>query len=148
VRQDIIGRTSGTTGPRQPDESFAAAGPCPACGTILVPGRDQRPAAVTLRAMAPQPVAAALLAERTLSPRERTVFHLLGLGHGNRSIARELNVSERTVKRHVTAILTKLSLESRLQAGLAALIFSTVSPNGATWPEGRMDLAMAADDTT
>ena len=47
---------------------------------------------------------------------------LLGLGYDNRSLARELKVSERTAKRHVTAILAKLGLESRLQAGLAAML--------------------------
>jgi DNA-binding NarL/FixJ family response regulator len=35
-----------------------------------------------------------------------------------------MNISERTVKRYITLILGKLGLESRLQAGLAALIIS------------------------
>jgi DNA-binding NarL/FixJ family response regulator len=68
---------------------------------------------------------------RRLSAREWTVFEFLGAGYDNRSIARELGVSERTVKRHVTVILAKLSLESRLQAGLAALIISFSSPDDA-----------------
>jgi DNA-binding NarL/FixJ family response regulator len=38
-----------------------------------------------------------------------------------------MNISERTVKRHVTVILAKLRLESRLQAGLAALLISSAS---------------------
>ena len=63
----------------------------------------------------------------TLSPREKASFELLGLGYDNRSIARELQISERTTKRHVTAILRKLQLESRLQAGLAAIILSSTS---------------------
>ncbi|WP_372492326.1 LuxR C-terminal-related transcriptional regulator [Actinomadura litoris] len=33
-----------------------------------------------------------------------------------------MQISERTVKRHVTAILEKLALESRLQAGLVAFV--------------------------
>jgi len=83
-----------------------------------------------LRAMLPPVMAAAVPLARTLSPRERTVLQLLGLGYDNRSIARELKVSERTVKRHVTGILKKLRLESRLQAGLIAIVISSPSPTG------------------
>ena len=101
-----------------------------------------------LRATLPQPMAAALLLTRTLAPRERTVFELLGFGYDNRSIARELKISERTVKRHVTAILTKLKLESRLQAGLTALIISSSLSSAAdACPKGGMDPSEIAGDT-
>jgi DNA-binding CsgD family transcriptional regulator len=56
-----------------------------------------------------------------LSSRERDVFMLLGMGLSNRHIAQALGVTEPTVKSHVRGVLSKLSLESRLQAGLAAL---------------------------
>jgi len=85
-------------------------------------------------------MAGALFRTRALTPRERTVFQLLGFGYDNRSIARELTISERTVKRYVTAILTKLRLESRLQAGLTALIISASSATDTYWPEGRLVL--------
>jgi antitoxin component of RelBE/YafQ-DinJ toxin-antitoxin module len=68
---------------------------------------------------------------------------LLGLGYDNRSMARILAVSERTVKRHVTAVLAKMGLESRLQAGLAALLMTSAADR----PEGRMDRARGADQT-
>ncbi|MFJ1745277.1 response regulator transcription factor [Streptomyces sp. NPDC088116] len=55
-----------------------------------------------------------------LSARETEVFELLGKGCSNRSIARELNITERTVKLHVARVLSKLRVESRLQAGLVA----------------------------
>lgn len=55
-------------------------------------------------------------------------FELLGLGCDNRSIARTLAISEGTAKRHVTAILEKLGLQSRLQAGLAAMAMSLAPP--------------------
>jgi DNA-binding NarL/FixJ family response regulator len=58
-----------------------------------------------------------------LSVRERQVFALLGAGLSNRQIGRRLDVTERTVKDHVGRILAKLGLESRLQAGLAALVY-------------------------
>ncbi|GLW22272.1 hypothetical protein Mame01_23150 [Microbispora amethystogenes] len=60
----------------------------------------------------------------SLTAREASVFELLGLGYDNRSIARMLSISERTAKRHITAILAKLRLESRLQAGLTAMLVS------------------------
>jgi DNA-binding CsgD family transcriptional regulator len=55
-----------------------------------------------------------------LTKREYEVFLLLGEGLDNHKISRLLGVGERTVKLHVTRILRKLGLESRLQAGLAA----------------------------
>src|SRR5882757_2103493 len=131
----------------------APTGSCPACGAFLPPpppgadGVGQTANGMLLRAALPQPMAAALLLTRTLTPRERTVFQLLGFGYDNRSIARELRISERTVKRYVTAVLTKLKLESRLQAGLTALIISSSPAADAYWPESRMELPWAAGDT-
>jgi DNA-binding NarL/FixJ family response regulator len=58
----------------------------------------------------------------TLTPRELEVFALLGAGLSNRHIGKQLGVTERTVKSHVGRVLTKLNLESRLQAGLAAFV--------------------------
>lgn len=72
----------------------------------------------------PEPIASAYRRAPSLTPRERAVFRRLGAGHDNRTIARELHISERTVKRYVTAILAKLMLRSRLQAGLCALLLS------------------------
>jgi DNA-binding NarL/FixJ family response regulator len=53
-----------------------------------------------------------------LSIREREVFDLLGVGKSNRQIANGLRISEATVRAHVSSILIKLGVESRLQAGL------------------------------
>lgn len=58
-----------------------------------------------------------------LSPRELEVFVLLGMGLGNRRIGQVLGVSERTAKTHVGRVIGKLGLESRLQVGLAAVVF-------------------------
>lgn len=111
-----------------PGGAPASGDRCHTCGSAL-PGWGA--AGIVLRAAIPQPIAAAVRLARRLSAREWTVFEFLGAGYDNRSIARELGVSERTVKRHVTVILAKLSLESRLQAGLAALIISFSSPDDA-----------------
>jgi len=58
--------------------------------------------------------------EDALTPREREVLALLMHGHPNKVIARQLSVSERTVKFHVGAILAKLGARNRTQAVAAA----------------------------
>jgi hypothetical protein len=47
-------------------------------------------------------------------------------------------ISERTAKRHVTAILTKLRLESRLQAGITALITPAPVGTATARPDGHL----------
>ncbi|HEV2068335.1 MAG TPA: response regulator transcription factor [Acidimicrobiales bacterium] len=56
-----------------------------------------------------------------LTPRELDVLRLLGRGLSNRQLAAELFVSEKTVKTHVSSILTKLRLADRTQAALWAV---------------------------
>jgi DNA-binding CsgD family transcriptional regulator len=51
-----------------------------------------------------------------LTPREVEVLRLLATGRTNRAIADKLFISEKTVARHVSNILTKLSLSSRSAA--------------------------------
>lgn len=56
----------------------------------------------------------------TLTPQQSTVLRLLGEGLLNKQIAYELSISESTVKAHVSAILKKLEVSSRMQAVLLA----------------------------
>lgn len=55
-----------------------------------------------------------------LSPREADVLALLGDGLRNAEIAGKLFLSERTVEHHVAAILRKLGVRSRVEAGRLA----------------------------
>jgi DNA-binding NarL/FixJ family response regulator len=56
----------------------------------------------------------------SLTPQQVRVLMMLSEGKLNKQIAYELDVSEATVKAHVSAILTKLDVDSRTQAVIAA----------------------------
>jgi len=51
-----------------------------------------------------------------LTAREVEVLRLVALGQGNKEVAAQLNVSEHTVKFHVSSILAKLGARSRTEA--------------------------------
>ncbi len=56
-----------------------------------------------------------------LTPREREVLAALDRGLANAQIAAELFITEATVKTHVSSVLAKLHLSSRMQAAVLAL---------------------------
>jgi DNA-binding NarL/FixJ family response regulator len=56
-----------------------------------------------------------------LTPRETEVLRLIARGLSNRLIARELVLSEKTVKAHLSAIFGKLGVADRTQAALYAV---------------------------
>jgi DNA-binding NarL/FixJ family response regulator len=51
-----------------------------------------------------------------LTSREREVLELLGRGFSNRLIARELHISEHTVKFHISSLYAKLGVGNRAEA--------------------------------
>jgi NarL family two-component system response regulator LiaR len=59
--------------------------------------------------------------EEPLTEREMEVLKLVAQGHSNQEIAEKLVLSERTVRTHVSNILSKLHLANRTQAALYAL---------------------------
>jgi DNA-binding NarL/FixJ family response regulator len=58
-----------------------------------------------------------------LTPREREVLRLIASGASNKEIANSLYITERTVKNHVTSILSNLGLRDRTQAAILANSF-------------------------
>jgi len=57
----------------------------------------------------------------TLTPRETEILGLLAEGQSNKVIARNLGISDGTVKLHVKAILRKLEVHSRVEAAVMAV---------------------------
>ena len=55
-----------------------------------------------------------------LTPREREVLSLIATGASNREIAEILYITEKTVKNHVSSILSRLNLRDRTQAAVFA----------------------------
>jgi DNA-binding NarL/FixJ family response regulator len=55
-----------------------------------------------------------------LSDREREVLQLVTRGLSNKLIARELGISEKTVKAHLTAIFQRIGVTDRVQAAMWA----------------------------
>ncbi|OIJ99284.1 DNA-binding response regulator [Streptomyces sp. MUSC 14] len=69
----------------------------------------------------------------SLSPREREILALIGDGLTNREIGRKLYLSEKTIKNHISRMLSKLGVQRRVQA---AVLASHLEPQGST---GRSD---------
>lgn len=65
---------------------------------------------------------------KPMTPREMDVLRLLVHGQSNKEIARTLQLVEETVKSHVSHILSKLAVQSRTQAALAAIQLGLVTP--------------------
>lgn len=74
--------------------------------TVLHPDFVQGLFAPIVRALEPIP----------LSPREIEVLGMLAEGLGNKAIAQQLNLSEHTVKFHISSIFSKLQVSSRTEA--------------------------------
>ncbi|MFD6419844.1 response regulator [Streptomyces sp. NPDC060194] len=89
---------------------------------IVAPAVTRRLIAEFARPARPAPMIdrAVLEALETLTRREREVFDAVGEGLSNAEVAARLDMAEATVKTHVSRVLAKLGLRSRVQAALLA----------------------------
>ena len=65
----------------------------------------------------------------SLSPRQREVAEAVCLGASNKEIARQLEITERTVKAHVSSILAHFGIRDRLQLSLMVTMAKPVGGN-------------------
>ncbi|MEV8363208.1 helix-turn-helix domain-containing protein [Streptomyces niveus] len=54
----------------------------------------------------------------SLTTRERQVLRLVCVASGNRDISKQLGISERTVKSHLTSVMSKIGVTCRAQASV------------------------------
>ena len=104
LRSGIRAVLPGDLGPRE----ILAAVEAAAAGLVVLHPQDI-PALVAGR---PLPAAQT----QTLTPREIQVLAMLAEGHGNKTIAWKLGISEHTAKFHVASILSKLNAGTRTEA--------------------------------
>lgn len=74
-----------------------------------------------------------------LTPQQRKIFFLIAEGMTNRQIAEQLYLAEKTVKNHVTGLLSRLGLQHRTQAALLAVRLhgpEAATPASADLPAG------------
>ena len=53
---------------------------------------------------------------KVLTKREKEVFELLILNKSTKDIAKELNISEKTIRNHISNVIQKLGVKGRSQA--------------------------------
>ncbi len=87
-------------------------------GQVIAPEVTARIVSAALAGGGPGPAGAEPAGLGQLTEREREVLDCLGDGLTNYSIGRRLGISEATVKTHVSRVLAKLGLQSRVQAAL------------------------------
>jgi two-component system, NarL family, response regulator LiaR len=98
----------------EPKELVSAIRTVHAGEALLHPAAAARVMAELVESSRPRPAA-------LLTPRETEVLALIARGQPNKVIARELGVSEKTVKTHVSNVLGKLGVSDRTQAALYAV---------------------------
>ena len=111
--REVASRGWGVVSPDAPPEELSAAIAAVAQGLVVLP-RNLAGSLLRGHEAVEEPA-------EPLTAREREVLGLLGRGLSNKMIARDLRISEHTVKFHVSSIYAKLGAASRTEAaGLGA----------------------------
>ena len=104
-----------------PIEGIVAAVRAASQGAAWLSPRAAEVVLARLRQSTPSAARSDLEPTPPLSPRERQVLRLIARGMENAEIAAALRISPRTAKDHVSNILAKLGLPSRVQAAVHAV---------------------------
>lgn len=103
----------------EPDELVNALREILSGQTVIAPELTGVLAKVVTHGDSDEPVGPSMFSE--LTPREAEILCLLAEGQSNKVIARNLGISDGTVKLHVKAILRKLGVHSRVEAAVMAV---------------------------
>lgn len=106
--------------------SHRGSSPIDGSSQYRVAEQTQHPNHVSERPPAPKPPHAL---REPLTEREQEILQLIVDGNTNKEIGQKLFISEKTVKNHVTHILSKLDLSDRTQAAVYAIRHSMVRIN-------------------
>ena len=68
-----------------------------------------------------------------LTKREKEIFHLLTLNKSTKDIAQDLSISEKTVRNHISNVIQKLGVDSRIQAVLELIKKKLIYENASEW---------------
>ncbi len=104
----------------EPDDLVVALREIVSGKTVVAPNLTQILARVVTGDTPPEPKPQPSLID-DLTPRESEILSLLAEGQSNKVIARNLGISDGTVKLHVKAILRKLGIHSRVEAAVIAV---------------------------
>ena len=97
----------------------------------VIDGGVAAPAAIDLGEEHDADISDLITRLQTLTPQQTRVLGMLAEGLLNKQIAYELNVSEATIKAHVSAVLQKLGVDSRTQAVIKLSRIATEALPGA-----------------
>jgi len=111
-----------------PDQLVAAIRTVAAGDAVVAPRVTRRLLETFARQMPSRDQAARDRRVERLTERERQVLQAIAAGQSNHEIAASLQLSEATVKSHISRILTKLQLRDRVQAVIFAYETGLVGP--------------------
>jgi DNA-binding CsgD family transcriptional regulator len=120
---------------------------------VLVPAADTLSARLVTRAKELLEEGRSIASPAPLSPRQKEILHSVVRNQANKEIASRLNITVRTVKFHISSLLNKFDVQSRVELARKAAsllgmgIDETAAPKPAEAPAGEAmrDLMTSAD---
>jgi DNA-binding CsgD family transcriptional regulator len=98
---------------------------------VMVPAEKKVMGEIVARAKELLDEGRAVASPATLSPRQREVLHSVLCNRANKEIASKLNITVRTVKFHISSLLSKFGVENRTELArrAAGLLEPTIAPD-------------------